>query len=199
MKRKRASARFCFLFNSGHMKKKNRKKGSAPHPKVRGGEERGTPMKEKEVVAQVKDIAESLCETEGIELVHVEYQWESHGCVLRLYIDKPGGVILDDCAAVSRQMNDLLDVSLQSCSSYQLEVTSPGTDRPLVKEEDFQRFAGNTAVIRTDMPIDGKKKIKGVLKGITDGAVQLIENEKTITIPYQAIVKARLVNYSSSS
>ena len=87
-----------------------------------------------EIIAQTKSLAQRLCEAEGMELVHVEFQREAGGRVLRLYIDQPGGVTLNDCVNISRQMGDLLDVNIENMGPYNLEVSSPGTDRPLSKE-----------------------------------------------------------------
>ena len=142
----------------------------------------------KEIIAQVINLAEPLCESEGMELVYVEYQLEGRGRVLRLYIDKPGGIILDDCVYISRQLNDLLDVSLVSDTPYNLEVSSPGFDRPLTKEKNFERFKGQTAKIKIGQPIDGQRNF--------NGAVILKINDKKVAIPYQEITKARLVDYS---
>lgn len=141
-------------------------------------------------------LASPLCESEGIELVHLEYQRESSGWILRLFIDKPGGVTLDDCINVSRQMNDLLDVHLDEIGPYNLEVTSPGPDRPLVKAQDFEKFEGNLAKIKTVRPFDGQKNFKGVLMGIFREQVKLRVGQETIAIALKDISKARLVNYS---
>ena len=93
------------------------------------------------IVERVWQLAQPLCASEGVELVHVEYQREQGGRTLRLYLDKPGGVTLDDCAGISRHLGDLLDVSLETAASYRLEVSSPGSKRPLGRLEDFKRFA----------------------------------------------------------
>ena len=82
-----------------------------------------------EVIALVNTLAEPLCKNEGMELVHVEYQREAAGWVLRLYIDQPGGVRLEDCSRVSRQLGDLLDVTVENIGPYNLEVSSPGINR----------------------------------------------------------------------
>ncbi len=80
---------------------------------------------------------------------------------------------------------------------YSLEVSSPGINRPLGKEGDFEKFKGNIAKIRTVKPIEGQKKFHGVLQGISEGTVFIKVNEKIISIPFQEITKARLVNYQS--
>ncbi len=92
------------------------------------------------IAAMVKELAEPLCESEGVELVYVEYQPEAAGMILRLYIDKPKGVTIDDCIYINRQLGDILDVNLENAGTYRLEVSSPGPDRPLCKKIDFNRF-----------------------------------------------------------
>ena len=134
-----------------------------------------------------------------MELVHVEFQREAGGRILRLYIDQPGGVTLNDCVNISRQMGDLLDVNIENVGPYNLEVSSPGTDRPLSKEIDFDRFKGNIARIRTTQPIDGQKNFRGVLSGISGGTVSLLVGDRTVAIPFEEIARARLVDYNGES
>jgi ribosome maturation factor RimP len=151
------------------------------------------------VIAAAKSLAGPLCASEGLEFVHLEYQREPGGWILRLYIDKTGGVTLDDCASVSRQMNDLLDVNLDEIGPYNLEVTSPGPDRPLGKPEDFERFKGNRVKIRTIRPYEGQKNFKGVLMGLTEEQVNLLIGENTVQILLDDISRAQLVNFSGES
>jgi len=161
--------------------------------KTRRHENRSPANKEK-IVAQARDLIESLCETEGLELVHLEYQREAGGRILRLFIDRPGGVTLDDCVHISRQSSDLLDVYLEDTGPYSLEVSSPGPNRPLGKRLDFDRFKGSRVKIRTAQPVDGQKKFKGVLMGISEEIVKLSVDGKTACIPYQEIIMARLAD-----
>ena len=156
-------------------------------------------LPKEEVIALVKNVAAPLCEIEGMELVHVEYQREPTGWVLRIYVDQPGGVILDDCARISRQLSDFLDISLENIGPYHFEVSSPGSDRPLGKEQDYERFKGNIARVRTSKPIDGQKNFKGILSGITDGFVKLLVGEKIVAIPYREVTRARLVNFNGDN
>ena len=141
---------------------------------------------------QVKSLAEPLCDSEGLELVHVEYQREAGGRILRLYLDKPGGINLDDCACVSRQLGDLLDVKLANIGPYNLEVTSPGPNRPLAKREDFKKFRGNRTKIKTSQPLNGQRNFTGVLLGISGQQVRLQIGEQVVAIPYKDISRARL-------
>ncbi len=150
--------------------------------------------KEKDIIKQVEALAEPLCDSEGLELVHVEYQRESAGRILRLYIDRAGGVALDDCVNVSRQLNDLLDVYLDDIGSYNLEVTSPGPERPLSKPQDYERFKGRRAKIKTWQPVNDQKNFTGIILGAAADQIKLSSNEKTVVIPYGNISKARLVD-----
>ena len=150
--------------------------------------------KEREIIKQVEALAEPLCDSEGLELVHVEYQRESAGRILRLYIDRAGGVALDDCVNVSRQLNDLLDVYLDDIGPYNLEVTSPGPERPLSKLQDYERFKGRKAKIKTRQPVNEQKNFTGIILGVAAKQIKLLSNEKIVTIPFGDITKARLVD-----
>ncbi len=150
--------------------------------------------KEKHIVRQVAALAGPLCASERLELVHVEYQREPGGRILRLYIDRDGGVTLDDCANVSRQLNDLLDVHLDEIGRYNLEVTSPGPERPLSTLQDYERFKGRKAKIKTLQPIGDQKNFSGIILGVAAEQIKLSSNEKIVAIPFGDISKARLVD-----
>ena len=147
------------------------------------------------IAQQVFDIANPLCEAEGIELVFVEFQSEASGKVLRIFIDRPEGITLDDCTSVSHQLNDLLDVTLENIGAYSLEVTSPGPERPIGKRSDFDRFKGNKIKIQTLQPINGQKNFTGLLAGTIDEMVTLTIDDKTVAIPFSNVNKARLVDH----
>jgi ribosome maturation factor RimP len=153
---------------------------------------RRQPVNEKKIVNQVKSLADPLCESEGLELVHVEFQRESSGRILRVYIDKPDGISLNDCAGVSRQIGDILDVNLVDIGPYSLEVTSPGPDRPLAKQQDFEKYKGNRTKIKTSRLLNGQKNFTGILLGMYDRQVKLQIGGQTIAIPLQDISRARL-------
>ncbi len=112
----------------------------------------------------------------GFELVDVEYVKEAGTWYLRAYIDKPGGITVDDCEAVSRKFSDILDEKDYIEDSYIFEVSSPGLGRPLKKEKDFQRSLGEDVEIRTYRPIEGQKEFEGVLKAF---------DKNTVTIAYE--------------
>ena len=148
----------------------------------------------KKMIALTRDLLDPMCKAEGIELVHLECQREAGGRILRLYIDKPGGVTLDDCIHISRQSSDMLDVYLEDTGPFNLEVSSPGQNRPLGKKRDFDRFKGNRVNIRIDPPVGGKKKINGVLLGISEDVVKISIDDQIVAVPYHEIVTARLAD-----
>jgi ribosome maturation factor RimP len=149
------------------------------------------------LVSRVSALAESLCDAEGMELVYVEFLREPAGRVLRIYIDKPGGLSLDDCVTVSRQLGDILDVDLEDVGPYSLEVSSPGLERPLWKARDYDRFKGRNAKIKTRVPVENQKNFKGILLGATDDIVtlQVEGTERRVAIPFKDIARARLVEH----
>jgi len=127
-----------------------------------------------------------------IELVEVRYIPGKGSGILRILIDKPGGVTLADCEEVSHTVSDALDVADPISGHYNLEVSSPGINRPLTKKDDFERFAGQKLYIETKMPIDGRRRFKGVLKGLSDSVVKIETEKAVIDIPVELISKARL-------
>ena len=140
-------------------------------------------------------LGDPLCSTEGMEIVHVECRQEPQGRVLRLYIDKPGGVTLSDCENISRQIGDLLDVHTDDQVAYLLEVSSPGSNRPIGKPADFSRFTGQTARIQTLAPINDQKNFKGILAGVDNDIVTVQMESGAIAIPLAQIKNARLIEY----
>ena len=145
------------------------------------------------ILLRVESILEPLLDAEGLSLVDVEYQREQGGWVLRVFIDKEGSVTLDDCARVSREFGQLLDVEDIIPTTYHLEVSSPGLDRPLKKEEDFEKYSGRRVRIKTKEQVSGRRNFKGALLGCTDGQVKVkVEGSEVFTIPFSAILKANL-------
>ena len=132
-----------------------------------------------EVIEHVwEDVTPELNE-QGYELVEVEYAPGARGRVLRLYIDREGGVTLDDCQRVSRVVGNLLDRLDYIQEHYVLEVSSPGFDRPVRKASDFDRFQGERIRLVLETAVEGRKRINGVLKGYCDGLVK-VDSEGTI-------------------
>ena len=153
-------------------------------------------QRERQFVEEVRLLAEALCRDEALELVFIEFHREPQGRVLRLYIDKQGGVTLDDCALVSRQLGDVLDATLEDIGPYRLEISSPGANRPLGRPEDYERFKGEKIRIKTRRPIDGRKNYKGLLGGIDNGQVVVRCDNEEIRISLEEISTARLVNFN---
>jgi len=141
----------------------------------------------------VKNLALPPAEGLGFELVDVEYIKEAGRYYLRIYIDKPGGITLDDCQALSEKLEPILDNADPVSGPYILEVSSPGIERPLKKMSDFQRFTGSLVKIKTFSPIDGKKQFTGRLLSTTDEEVSLDLDGQVIAIAIDKISRARLV------
>ena len=125
----------------------------------------------------------------GYELVDLDRS--GRGRLIRVFIDKPGGIGVDDCARVSHHLTRVLAV--ENVSYDRLEVSSPGLDRPLKKEQDFVRFAGHKARIKVRIPIDGQRNFVGVLREVKSGAVQLDVEGRLLLLELGNLEKARLV------
>lgn len=146
-----------------------------------------------QVIERVRTLTIPVVEGLGIELVDVVFRREGRGWVLRLYVDKPGGITLDNCQAVTEQLSDLLDIEDVIDHPYTLEVSSPGLNRILKTPGDFLRFSGRLARIQTADPIDGQRRFLGRLEGYRNGMVILRQDKGTERlIPFDAITKARL-------
>ena len=141
----------------------------------------------------VKALIEPVVTGLGYELVGVEYLAQGRHSLLRVYVDSDAGITVDDCADVSRQLGAMLDVEDPLPGAYSLEVSSPGVDRPLFEAADFERFSGQQARIRLLAPLDGQRKFKGVLKGVQNNNVLLMEDGREVSVPLDRIAKANLV------
>jgi ribosome maturation factor RimP len=124
----------------------------------------------------------------GYELVDLEL---ARNGLVRVFIDKPAGITVDDCVAVSNHLSRVFTV--ENVPYERLEISSPGLDRPLKKEADFIRFAGEQVKIKLRLPLDGKKTVQGTLKGFADGKVEVAVGETLVAVPLAQIDKARLV------
>ena len=147
-----------------------------------------------DIAAVVEQAIVPVLAGHGYELVLVEYV--PRQAILRLYIDREGGVSVDDCVRVSDIVGDLLDaegISDRIPGRYHLEVSSPGLDRPLVKPKDFQRFAGRKAVITTREPLGGRKNFKGDITDAGERDVKVVIDGVPYVIPYDIIARAKLV------
>lgn len=155
------------------------------------------------VEAKARELAEPIVAAEGMELVDVEFLREHEGWVLRLFIDKPGGVGLDDCTQVSRAVETMLDVEDVVPHEYHLEVSSPGLNRPLKKPEHFQRALGHRVKVKTFGPLGEppRKNFSGTLKEVDADAVTVeVEGAGAFHIHFKDIAKANLeYEFQSSS
>lgn len=130
----------------------------------------------------------------GCELVGIEYRASGKHSLLRVYIDKPAGVTVDDCSAVSYQVSGLLDVEDPVPGHYTLEVSSPGLDRPLFEARDFERFSGHEVKLRMRFPVDGQRNFKGLLQGLHEQQVVIEQQDGTrVSLPLDQVEQARLV------
>jgi ribosome maturation factor RimP len=139
-------------------------------------------------------LARSVVEPMGYELVGVEYvQRGQGGAVLRVYIDHEKGITLDDCGAVSHQLSGVLDVEDPIPGHYDLEVSSPGLDRPLFTAAQLRRFSGHKARLRLAEKIQGRRNFTGVIAGVRDDELLLRTDAETLVFPLSMIDSARLV------
>jgi ribosome maturation factor RimP len=155
-------------------------------------------MVQTDLVSRMTELAEPLAVSLGMELVDIEYKREGRAMVLRLFVDREGGVTLDDCAKVSRELSEILDVEDFIEGDYTLEVSSPGLNRPLKKPADYERYRGRSVKIKTFdlIPDDAgnpRKTFVGELLGLDNKVVRLKLNEgQTAGIPLDKVAKANL-------
>ena len=148
-------------------------------------------MKRDAVEEFVSGVVETIIESTELELVDVEYVHEREW-YLRVFLDKEGGIDLDDCQMVSEKLSEVLDAKDPIKENYLLEVSSPGLDRVLKKEKDFIRYRGRDVDIQLFKPIDGKKQYTGALQGYSDDTITIQVQEVTIDLERAAIAQIRL-------
>jgi ribosome maturation factor RimP len=145
---------------------------------------------------KVRELAQPVALSEGLELIHVECLKMHTGWIVRLYLDKEEGVTLDDCTGLSNQLGDILDVHDLIKGRYTLEVSSPGLDRPISRDQDFLKYKGSKINIKTVLKIEGVKNFHGILVDFIEEygqKVVLVEfSGKQYLIPKAEIVKANL-------
>src|SRR5262245_35106618 len=142
---------------------------------------------------RVRRLIQDVIEGQGYELVDAEFKGAGKSSVLRIFIDSPSGISHRDCELVSEQVGTVLDVEDLIPFSYTLEVSSPGLERKLVKESDFNRFGGKLARIQTRIPLRQQKVFRGRLQGLSEGKVRLeLPKGDFLEIPLDVIQEARL-------
>ncbi|MDJ1158758.1 ribosome maturation factor RimP [Chelatococcus sp. SYSU_G07232] len=151
------------------------------------------------VAARVATILEPVIEDLGYRLVRVKVTG-LNGCTVQIMAERPDGTMgVDDCEAVSRAVSPVLDLEDPIDRAYHLEISSPGIDRPLVRPSDFLRWAGHEAKIETVLPVAGRKRFRGILRGVEEGAVKLErldakpEEESLVALPLGELAGAHLV------
>lgn len=145
--------------------------------------------------SRLSNLATEIIEPLGYELVGIDFfrRGGTRRALLRVYIDQPQGITLEDCAAVSHQLSGALDVEDPIGGEYDLEVSSPGLDRPLFTPEHFARFRGHRAKIKLMAKQDGRRNFEGILGPIQDGSVTLEVEGTVVALPLAAVESARLV------
>ena len=150
-------------------------------------------MHKEEVMTRVAELIEPYLLAHGVELVDLEFTQPRRGrATLRLFVDRPGGITLDEITRLSRVVGELLDVHDLISSAYTLEVSSPGLTRELKKPRDYERYTGRLVRITTRSPWQGKQVHRGILKGLENEEVSLEEDQALVRIPLEEIAKARL-------
>ncbi|MDH4266031.1 MAG: ribosome maturation factor RimP [Deltaproteobacteria bacterium] len=149
-------------------------------------------MKFDHLLQEVRQVVDPVLQSQGVELIDLEYQRESQGWVLRIYIDREGGITVQDCAELSGELGAILEVRDLIDNPYTLEVSSPGLTRPLKKPEDYNRYRNRLAKIKTFELIEGQKNFKGILQGLEGETVYLQVEGRILEIPLRGIAKANL-------
>jgi ribosome maturation factor RimP len=158
-----------------------------------------TAIGQEPIAEQVRRLLEPVLARDGLELVEVEWLRLAGRWTLRLLVDKPGGVTIDDCQGASRTVEPILDVEDLIEPAYDLEVSSPGLDRPLRRPEHFQQYAGQRAHVKAFAPVPDtapgqppRKQWTGLLRGFRDGAVEIEVDGALHRIPLDKVAKAHL-------
>ena len=148
-------------------------------------------MDKNALVEKLEELVKPIADESNYELYYIEYIKENGDFYLRIYIDKPEGISLNDCEALSRRVSDMLDVEDPISDSYYLEVSSPGLNRGLYKDEHFKRYIGKKVFVKFTGSLSGHKNIKGILKAVDEESIT-VEGESELNIPKSKIKSANL-------
>ena len=148
-------------------------------------------MKNDALVTQIYEMVKPIADELNYEIYHIEYVKENGEYYLRIYIEKEGGITLNDCEALSRRVSDLMDEKDPIAEAYFLEVSSPGLNRTLFTEAHYKRFVGREVMVKLAKAIDGKKSIKGILKEVNEENI-IVESDTLISIPKEKIKSANI-------
>ncbi len=149
-------------------------------------------MIQENVVKRAWETLEGPIRQRGYELIEVEFGGPMGRRILRLFIDCANGIGLDDCQTVTRLVDPILDAEDFIDTNYVLEVSSPGFDRPLRRPQDFERFIGEPVKVKTHMPVNGRKRIKGFLKAFDSGMMAIESDDAVYNIHLENVQKANL-------
>lgn len=147
----------------------------------------------KQAPEHLLNLIEPIVEGLGYECVGIEYNPHPKNALLRIYIDSANGILVDDCTKVSHQLSGVMDVEDPIISNYQLEISSPGAERPFFKLAQFERFIGSTITVNLFKPVNNRRKITGIIQKVENECVFLQENNQLIEVSFTAMSKARLV------
>ena len=142
---------------------------------------------------EIEELLAPVVALEGCEIWGVEYRSQGRHSKLALYIDRVDGVSVDDCERVSRRVSDVLDVEDVLRGTYTLEVSSPGMDRVLFRPEHYDRCSGEQIDVRLNYPVDGTKRIRGLLVGLENGEAVVRVDEEEYLLPLENVQRARVV------
>ena len=145
------------------------------------------------VAAKAREVILPIVEGFDLELIGIESAQEGHRNILWVYIDGPNGITIDDCARVSPEISAALDVDDPMPQAYELRVSSPGLDRPLISSTDFDKYRGQKAVLQLATPLGGRRKFTGTLEGMEERGVRIDCADGAQTVPLEFIHRARLV------
>jgi ribosome maturation factor RimP len=145
-----------------------------------------------EMTDRLTDLLKPAAETHGLELVLLEMSGAQRSPLVRIYLDREGGIAIDHIAMANKWIKELLDPLPELARGYTLEVSSPGIERPLVTLRHFERFVGSDAVVTVDPDIDGRRRFTGTIAGVEGTTIALDVDGTTIRVPFCSVTKARL-------
>lgn len=148
-------------------------------------------MKNDALVTQIYEMVKPIADELNYEIYHIEYVKENGEYYLRIYIEKEGGITLNDCEALSRRVSEIMDEKDPIPEAYFLEVSSPGLNRTIFTEAHYKRFVGREVMVRFTKAIDGKKNVKGILKEVNEDNI-IVEVDTLISIPKDKIKSANI-------
>jgi ribosome maturation factor RimP len=149
-------------------------------------------MSGKGVDTRLRELLEPLADANGVEFVHAEMAGPKGSPIVRVYLDREGGIDLDSIAQANTWISEALDAEPPVGGSYVLEVSSPGLDRPLPRLQDVERFAGSRAVVKTARPLDGRRSFTGVIEEVDGDGVVIDCDGDRFEIPFADVVKAHV-------